>query len=134
MGNEVFLGGVPLKAVAKRLSQEPNASEGGYYDWVTEGSLASKALDQAIFTLEVDKLSQIIEDEQGFHIIHVLERKEAGQISFQEAQPKIRETIEAQRKSELQTKYLSEVRTKAKVWTIFDPPDATAQQSAAAKQ
>jgi hypothetical protein len=132
MGNEVLLGGTPLPAVAKKYSHEPHASDGGYYDWVTPGSLASKQIDQAIFSLEVDKLSQIIEDDQGFHIVHVLERKEAGQISFQEAQPKIREKIDSQRKDELRVKYLTEVRTKDKVWTIYDPPEGAPQQKAAA--
>jgi hypothetical protein len=134
MGNEVLLGGTPLPAVARKYSHEPHASDGGYYDWVTPGSLASKPIDQAIFSLEVDKLSQIIEDEQGFHIVHVLERKEAGQISFHEAQPKIREKIDNQRKDELRVKYLTEVRTKDKVWTIYDPPEGATQQKAGAPQ
>jgi hypothetical protein len=134
MGNEVLLGGTPFPAVAKKWSHEPHASDGGYYDWITPNSLASKPIDQAVFSLDVDKLSQIIEDEQGYHIVHVLERKEAGQISFQEAQPKIRETIDSQRKSELQTKYLTGIRTNAKVWTIYDPPEGAAQAAGAVRQ
>jgi parvulin-like peptidyl-prolyl isomerase len=122
MGNEVFLGGIPFPAVARKCSQEPHASEGGYYDWVTPGSLASKPIDQALFSLEVDKLSQIIEDEQGFHIVHVLERKPAGQVSFQEAQPGIRDAIKEQRSTAERQKYLADVRNRNKVWTIFDPP------------
>jgi parvulin-like peptidyl-prolyl isomerase len=122
MGNEVLFGGTPFPAVARKLSQEPNASEGGYYDWVTPGSLASKPIDQAIFTIEVDKLSQIIEDETGFHIIRVIERQDAGQISFVEAQPEIRKAIENQRRAAEQQKYLVELRARTKVWTIYDPP------------
>lgn len=122
MGNEVILGGTPFPAVARKHSQEPHASEGGYYDWVTPGSLASKPIDQAVFSLEVDKLSQIIEDEQGFHILHVLERKPAGQVSFQEAQPGIRDAIKEQRAVAERQKYLADVRARTKVWTIFDPP------------
>lgn len=132
MGNEVLRGGTPFPAVARKYSHEPHAQDGGYYDWVTPGSLASKAIDKAVFTLEVDKLSQIIEDESGFHIIRVLERKDAGQVSFQEAQPKIRESIESQRRAAEQKKYLDEVRTKTKIWTIYDPPADSAVQPAGA--
>jgi len=57
MGDEVLLGGIPFPAAARKHSQEPRASDGGYYDWVTPGSLASKPIDQAVFSLEVDKLS-----------------------------------------------------------------------------
>lgn len=128
MGNEIVLGGTPFPAVARKHSQEPHAQEGGYYDWVTPGSLASKPIDRAIFSLEVDKLSQIIEDDLGFHIVHVLERKDAGQVSFLEAQPDIRKAIENQRRSAEQQKYLAGVRARSKVWTIFDPPTDVASQ------
>ncbi len=126
MGNEVLFGGTPFPAVARKYSQEPNASDGGYYDWVTPGSLASKSIDRAIFTLEVDKLSQIIEDDAGFHIIRVIERQEAGQVSFLEVQPEIRKAIEGQRRGAEQQKYFTELRARTKVWTIYDPPAETA--------
>ena len=130
MGNEIVLGGTPFPAVARKHSQEPHAQDGGYYDWVTPGSMASKPIDRAIFSLEVDKLSQIIEDDLGFHIVHVLERKDAGQVSFLEAQPDIRKAIENQRRSAEQQKYLAGVRARSKVWTIFDPPTEVAPQPA----
>jgi parvulin-like peptidyl-prolyl isomerase len=124
MGNEVLLGGTPFAAVARKYSQEPHAQDGGYYDWVTAGSLASRPLDQAIFSLEIGKLSPIIEDHVGLHIVRVLERREAGYVSFQEAQPEIRKQIEAQKRAADQQKYLAEVRARTYVWTIYDPPDA----------
>lgn len=124
MGNEVLLGGTPFAAVARKYSQEPRAQEGGYYDWITAGSLASKPLDQAIFTLEVGKLSPIIEDHVGLHIVRVIERREAGYISFQEAQPDIRKQIEARKRAEDQQKYLAELRARTYVWTIYDAQDA----------
>lgn len=135
MGNEAVVGGTPFPAVARKHSHEPHADQGGYYDWVNPGSLASKPIDRAVFTLEVDKLSQIIEDETGFHIVHVLERKAAGQVSFQEAQPDIRKAIETQRRGAEQQKYLTALRARSKVWTIFDPPpDAPPQPAAPAQQ
>jgi hypothetical protein len=96
MGNAVFFG-TPLATVARNHSQEPNAAKGGYYDWTTQGSLASKAIDAAIFTLEPGKLSQIIEDERGYHIVKVIERTDAGAVSFLEAQTAIKDAIKAQK-------------------------------------
>ena len=128
MGNEVLLGGTPFAAVARKYSQEPHAQEGGYYDWVTAGSLASKPLDQAIFSLELNKLSPIIEDQVGLHIVRVLERRDAGYISFQEAQSEIRRRIEAQKRALDQQKYLEELRARTYVWTIYDTPDAPTGQ------
>ena len=67
MGDAVYLGGVPFAAVARKHSQEPRASDGGLYEKVTQGSLTSTAIDQAVFSLEVGKLSQIIADEVTDH-------------------------------------------------------------------
>ncbi|HND54764.1 MAG TPA: peptidylprolyl isomerase, partial [Pirellulaceae bacterium] len=74
MGNEVYLGGAAFAAVAKRGSQEPQAEQGGQHDWTNKGSLASTALDEAIFSLPLNRLSQMIRDERGMHIVRVLER------------------------------------------------------------
>ena len=82
MGNAV-LNGAPLDVVARRDSQGPTAHEGGQYDWTTKGSLVSEVIDQAIFRLPVGKLSRILEDHKGFHIVRVIQRKEAGRVPFQ---------------------------------------------------
>jgi len=135
MGNQVIVGGTPFPAVARKFSQEPHASEGGYYDWVTPGGLASKPIDQAIFTIEVDRLSQIVEDDTGCHIIHVLERKPAGRVSFEEAQPDIRKAIESQRRSAEQQKFFANLKSRTKIWTIYDPPmDGAVQPAGGTRQ
>jgi parvulin-like peptidyl-prolyl isomerase len=134
MGNEVVVGGTPFAAVARKHSQEPHASEGGYYDWVNPGSLASKPLDRAVFSIEVGKMSQPIEDEDGYHILRVMERKDAGQVSFQEAQPKIKEAIERQRQQAAQQEYLTKLRDQVKVWRIYDEPTEVASQPGETQQ
>jgi parvulin-like peptidyl-prolyl isomerase len=118
MGNAVYLGGASFAAVAQKSSQEPGAAKGGQYDWTTKGSLASEVIDQAIFTLPPGKLSQILYDERGCHIVRVRERSEAGQIPFTDAQKKIKEAIVAER--EAQYKSTSSLRNGTPVWTVFD--------------
>ncbi|MEX2174535.1 MAG: peptidylprolyl isomerase [Pirellulaceae bacterium] len=131
MGNEVYFG-APLATIARKHSEEPNAQKGGYYDWITQGSLASKPVDQAVFTLEVNKLSQPIEDERGYHIVRVLERQEAGQVSFLEAQPGIKDAIKAHKREGEYKQYVETLRTSVKVWTIFDEQPQLARQPAPA--
>ena len=130
MGNEVYFG-APFATIARKHSQEPHAQEGGLYDWTTQGSLASKPIDQALFTLEPNKLSQIIEDERGLHIVRVLERTEAGQVPFKEAQPKIKEAITLQRREVEYKKFVESLRTNTQVWTIYDDETALARQPGA---
>jgi parvulin-like peptidyl-prolyl isomerase len=128
MGDAVYLGGVPFAAVARKHSQEPRASEGGLYEKVTQGSLASTTIDQAVFSLDVGKLSQIIADDTGFHIIRVKERNQAGYIPFADAQKDIRLAIKRQKQNAEQQKILAELAEKTKVWTIYDPPAEVASR------
>ncbi|MEQ8791328.1 MAG: peptidyl-prolyl cis-trans isomerase [Pirellulaceae bacterium] len=88
MGNEV-LRGAPFAAVARQKSQGFTAAKGGFHDWTTKGSLVSEPLDRNLFTLPIGRLSQIIADDQGLHIIRVIERREAAQVPFK-ASPTIR--------------------------------------------
>lgn len=97
MGNEVYLGGKPFEAVAKASSQGYTASEGGVHDWTTQGSLKSQTLDAAIFAIVPKRLSQVIEDELGYHIIEVLERQDATVVSFEQAHDEMREAIDRDR-------------------------------------
>lgn len=119
MGNEV-LRGAPLAAVAKRRSQGFNASEGGYFDWTNQGSLASKILDKNLFELPIGRLSAIIEDAQGFHIIRVVERTEATRVPFEDAQSEIKKKLIDERVNAQRDKYVADLRERTPVWTIFE--------------
>ena len=119
LGNAVAAG-APFAEVAKQHSEGVTAADGGLRDWTNKGSLVSKPLDQALFNLEVGRLSDIIEDEQGFHIILVLERQDTTRVPFTQAQSEIKEKIKKQRQQELVSKYLTDLRKQTPVWTIFD--------------
>jgi hypothetical protein len=119
MGNQV-LRGAPFDAVARRFSQGVDAADGGYHDWTTKGSLASETLDTAIFSLPAGQLSERLEDKEGFHILRVVERRDAGCTSFREAQVEIKETLQEKRMRADITKYVAKLRTQIRVWTIFD--------------
>lgn len=120
MGNQVYLGGAPLAAVAKRGSQEPNADQGGYHDWTAQASLASQTLDDAIFSLPINRLSQIIEDQRGYHILRVLERTEATSVPFTEAQGEIKDKIKMERRQQDVKTYLESLQKNTTVWRYFD--------------
>ena len=119
LGNEV-LRGAPLNAVAKRSGQGPRHEQGGQYDWTTQGSLRSDPLDEAIFSLPMGKLSQIIRDDDGLHIIRVIERTEAGREPFKDAQVEIKKQIRDERRKKRLDEYIGDLRAQTPVWTIFD--------------
>ena len=75
-----------FEVIAKKKSEGFTADKGGHHDWTTQGALKSTALDAALFKEEMNKLSEIIEDEEGFHIIVVLDREAARKQPMEEVQ------------------------------------------------
>jgi len=119
MGNEV-LAGRPLADVAKTRSEGPTAAGGGVCDWTNQGSLSSKVLDEALFSLPIGQLSSIIEDGETLHIVRVTEREAATRTPFLEAQVAIRETLREERRKKALDEYLGKLRGRTPVWTVFD--------------
>ena len=118
-GNQV-LAGRPLADVAKEISTGATASTGGRRDWTNLGSLVNKQLEETLFQLPVNQLSNILDDEKALYIVRVLERREAGTVPFTEAQGAIREKIREQNLLKQQKEFFELVRGKFRVWTIFD--------------
>lgn len=133
MGNRV-LAGTPFAEVAKAGSAGATAGQGGQRDWTSKDSLVSEALNQALFGLPVGSLSPILEDAQGFHIIRVLERKEAGRTPFLEAQVGIREKIREQRRRGKVDEYLARLKQEIPVWTVFDEVAGSREQGAGSQR
>lgn len=127
MGNEV-LGGRPFAEVAKTRSEGPTAAAGGSFGWTCKGSLASKKLDEAIFSLPVGELSAIIEDGEVIHIVRVSKREEAGRTPFLEAQVEIRSKILDDRRRVAVDDYLGKLRARTPVWTVFDDAKGTVNE------
>jgi len=119
MGNEV-LRGAQFDAVAKKHSEAPNAEQGGKSDWVGKGSLASAPIDEAVFSLPVGLLSQIIEDDRGFHILRVTERVDAHRVEFIAAQAEIKEKLKKQKVQKQIEEAVVKLKAKTTVWTIYD--------------
>jgi hypothetical protein len=118
-GNQV-VDGRPFAEVAKAVSQGLTAAQGGAQPWTKRGSLASNVLDEALFALPVGALSPILEDERGFHIVRVVERREAGRVPFTEAQVEIRKKINAGREEAAKKEMVAKIREQTNVWTIYD--------------
>jgi hypothetical protein len=127
MGREAYFGG-NLQAVAKQKSEEPFAADGGLHDWTTQGSLASKTLDQQIFSLPLNEMSDIIEDDNGFHIVRVLKREMAGVKTLGAVQEDIKKKLKAEKVQKSVAVMIKRMEEQVPVWTIFpeDIPGASA--------
>ncbi|MEM1069399.1 MAG: peptidylprolyl isomerase [Planctomycetota bacterium] len=118
MGREAYFGG-SMEAVAREKSQEPFAKQGGVHDWTAKGSLASDALNDEIFRIPLNAMSEIVEDTSGLHIVRVLERQQAGMIPLSEVQDEIRSKIRQEKISKSQRKVMEDLAKRIPVWTMF---------------
>lgn len=126
MGNDVWqrgtaalVQGPAFAEVAKAKSDGFTAKDGGLHDWTTKGALQAAEIDQALFTLQVGQMSPILDSGPAFHIVRVLERKEAGREAFTDVQSKIREDLKEERFRMAMNKYLAKLRQDARIWTAF---------------
>ncbi|MFK8113869.1 MAG: peptidylprolyl isomerase [Rubripirellula sp.] len=135
MGREAYFGG-NVQAVAKAKSQEPFASSGGLHAWTTKGALASDKLNDQIFSIPLNELSEIIEDADGLHIVRVLEREEAGITPLSKVQDEIRSTIRQGKITESQKAVMETMQDRIPVWSLFpqDTPGAKAMPTRSARR
>lgn len=119
LGNQL-LAGQPFAELAKSSSHGVTATNGGQWGWTTEGSLRSTVTDQAIHSLPVGQLSQILQDEDGVRIVRVIERKPGGRTPFEDAQPEIKKKLNEDAEKKSEDEYLATVKQRVPVWTIFD--------------
>jgi hypothetical protein len=118
-GTQVAVQGPAFAEIAKVRSDGFTAKDGGVHDWTTKGSLQSAEIDAALFTLQLGQMSSIIDSGPAFHIVRVLERKEAGRKPFTEVQGDIRTALKEQRMRAEMSVYIAKLRADARIWTAF---------------
>lgn len=118
MFQEARFGG-NMQSVAKQRSQGPLAALGGLHDWTAQNALKSKELDRMIFTVPLNRLSEVIEDEVGLHVVRVLERRPAGVRPLSEVQDEIRDIIRGEKQAAAEKRLLSQIRKLVPVWSLY---------------
>lgn len=121
MGSLVAVQEQLFAEVARQFSHKATSMDGGKHDWIQPGELASKPLEKAVFSQPVGQLSEdIIEDDDCFYIIRVLERQELIRKPFVDAQVEIKQKIVQQKKEKGRQEYLDRLRKEIPILTIFD--------------
>jgi len=106
--------GESFEEVAKQVSQDGTAQRGGDLGYFSRGQMVPE-FEKVAFSLEKDKVSQVVETKFGYHLIKLEDKKEARTLGFQEVEPKIAEFLR-QKKGEEQLKaYVDNLRSQAKI-------------------
>jgi parvulin-like peptidyl-prolyl isomerase len=80
--------GEDFAKLAREYSQDPSAVDGGDMGYISQGQMMKK-IDEVIFSLKPGEISQTIETPVGYHIFKIVEVKEAGAESFDDARLEI---------------------------------------------
>ncbi|MDI6893279.1 MAG: peptidyl-prolyl cis-trans isomerase [Bacillota bacterium] len=112
--------GADFAALARERSlDKATASEGGDMGLVGRGELPPDLEDRA-FTLPVGEWSDPVEGADGFHILEVLERREAREVSLEEVRDRVIERLQEEKLAEMYPEWLSSLRAAARI--EYRPP------------
>lgn len=100
--------------LAKQYSQGPSGPKGGDLGFFSKGKMVPP-FEMAAFALKPGEISDIVETRFGYHLIKLVERKDAQTASFEDVKPKIVENLRRRKAQEEAVKYVNKLREKAKV-------------------
>jgi peptidyl-prolyl cis-trans isomerase C len=114
--------GKPFAELAKQYSLSPDAQQGGDLGFFGRGEMPPE-FDDIVFELPVNRLSDLVKSEYGYHIFLVEEKRKATRLSKQEAEEEIRSTLEANKKEDVYLNWLQDLRARAVIavdWTQLE--------------
>ena len=106
--------GDDFSELAKRNSEGPTAKDGGELGAFERGQL-SKQLEDTVFALNKNQLTDVIQTKTGFEVLKVLEHFEAGLQPVEKVEPEIENRIYAERMAPILRNYLGELREESYV-------------------
>jgi hypothetical protein len=85
--------GEDFAAVAREMSDDPGSKQnGGDLGFFKRGAMV-KPFEEAAFSLEPGKLSDVVETPFGYHLIRVEEKKAAAQLPYSEASARVAQEL-----------------------------------------
>ncbi|MEA3332997.1 MAG: peptidylprolyl isomerase [Pseudomonadota bacterium] len=106
--------GADFATVAKEKSSCPSSAKGGDLGFFTRDRMVKEFSDTA-FALKVGKVSAPVKTQFGYHIIEVVEIKEAGAKPLDEVRTAIENQLTQKNKSQVFNDYINGLKKKTKV-------------------
>lgn len=101
--------GASFEEMAKRKSIARSYKDEGRLGWLYKGRMDPE-LEKAAFTLEKDKLSDVIKTGEGYQIIKVLAKSDKREMTFEEAKANIKYELFWKKKKELMEQYYKQAK------------------------
>jgi peptidyl-prolyl cis-trans isomerase SurA len=100
--------------LAKRFSDGSTAQQGGFLGVYKRGEL-SKELEDLVFKMKKNALTDVIETKQGFLVLQVLEHYDEGEQSFSKVENEIQDHLYSEKMEPAMREYLKTLREQSYV-------------------
>ncbi len=106
--------GENFEAIAAEVSDCPSKSKGGMLGVFGRGQTVP-AFEEAAFNQKVGEIGPVVETSFGYHVIEVLDRKEAREAPLSEMSERISNYLVAQKKDEAVKEYIESLKAAATI-------------------
>lgn len=107
--------GRDFSSVAKVVSRdEATRRNGGDLGWIEHGTM-DPAFEQAAFSLDTGQTSEVVAASRGFHVIKVIERREAYEPLYKDVKQEVKDTYISENKETVFSDWLKTVYADADV-------------------
>jgi peptidyl-prolyl cis-trans isomerase C len=111
-------GGADFSKLAKEHSTCPSSQQGGDLGYFGKGQMVP-AFEQVAFTLKPGEISDVVETQFGYHIIKVVDKKDASTTPYKDVKIRIADYLKNQKLNAAVTSYLDEARKTAKIEVLL---------------
>jgi parvulin-like peptidyl-prolyl isomerase len=117
--NKLKEGIIDFAELAKEKSIDPSAKNGGDLGFFARGQMV-KEFEDAAFSLKPGEISGIVKTKFGYHIIKLVEKKEAYNPTFEEAKENINNILKNQKEIEATQNLISNLTDNANIIIKYD--------------
>jgi peptidyl-prolyl cis-trans isomerase C len=105
--------------MAKKYSEDANAPKGGYLGYIKRGFMPLE-FDEVAFTLEKNKISDVVQTKFGYHIILVVDKKPGGISNYDEVRDFIKKFLQEGLTKKKLASHMQELRGKAQIEVLLN--------------
>jgi len=111
---EQLKAGGDFSEIAQERSTGPSAAQGGDLGYLPKGTIIPE-IEEVVFALELEELSEVIKTDFGFHILKITEKKPGTVKTLEEVKEDIIQTLLPDKQKEAFENLLEELKSKSEI-------------------
>lgn len=100
--------------IAKEKSTGPSAAQGGDLGYISKGTIIPE-IEEVVFALEIEELSNIVKTDYGFHILKITDKKAETIKTLEEVKEEIIQTLLPTKQKEAFDNLLNDLKSKVEI-------------------